>query len=37
MAYLILAAEYFAVASPVLLVLAGVGILVSEHLEKKAK
>ena len=37
MAYLIIAAEYFFVASPVLLVLAGVSILVQEHLEKKAK
>ena len=37
MAYLIIAAEYFAVASPVLLVLAGVAILMKEHLEKKTK
>ena len=37
MAYLIIASEYFAVASPVLLVLAGVAILVKEHLENKAK
>lgn len=37
MVYLIIAAEYFAVASPVLMVLAGVAILVKEHLEKKAK
>lgn len=37
MAYLIIAAEYFAVASPGLLVLVGVAILVQEHLEKKGK
>ncbi len=37
MAYLIIAAEYLAVASPALLVLAGVAILVQEHLEKKSK
>jgi hypothetical protein len=37
MAYLIIAAEYFAVAAPAFLVVSGVGILVSEHLEKKAK
>lgn len=37
MAYLIIAAEYFAVASPVLLVLSGVAILVQEHLEKRVK
>lgn len=37
MAYLIIAAEYFAVASPVLLVPARAIILVKEHLENKAK
>lgn len=37
MAYLIIAAEYFVVASPFLLVLSGVAILVQEHLEKKTK
>lgn len=37
MAYIIVAAEYFIVASPFLLVLAGVVILAQEHLEKKAK
>lgn len=37
MVYLIIAAEYFAVASPVLLVMAGVAILIQEHLENKAK
>lgn len=37
MVYLIIAAEYFALASPALLVLSGVAILVQEHLEKKAK
>lgn len=37
MAYLIIAAEYFAVASPVLLVLSGVAILIQEHLENKSK
>lgn len=36
MVYLIIAAEYFTVASPVLMVLAGVAILVKEHLENKA-
>lgn len=37
MAYLIFAAECFAVASPVLLVIGGLLILVKEHLENKAK
>lgn len=34
MAYIIIAAEYFAVASPFLLVLSGVAILVKEYFEK---
>lgn len=37
MAYLIIAAEYFAVASPVMLVLCGTAILIQEHFENKAK
>lgn len=37
MVCLIIAAEYFAVAAPFLLVLVGIVILVQEHLEKKAK
>lgn len=37
MVYLIIAAEYFAVASPLLMMLAGVAILVKEHLENKTK
>lgn len=37
MAYLIIAAEYFALASPVLLLLSGAAILVQEHLENKSK